>query len=154
MSDKEWIELDPSQYGSMEETERDDSVEITVGLSPYDLPDGVRGYYDNDVKRFVIEFRYLSNDEPLVPSESKEHVTLFLGKNSDRLCRIEVDIDRLKASVVDLKVVIPHEISEAIKGLSRSEKARQRILKNRFKNHRIAAKVLQNRKYDLLSSIR
>ncbi len=49
-----WIRVIPGNYVAL-----GDAIEVGILISPYDIPDGVRGGYDGDLKRFVVEFRYI-----------------------------------------------------------------------------------------------
>ena len=152
MTRQTWIELEPSDLAPQRKTSHN-AVEVVVGLSPFDLPDCVRSFYDQSCDRFVIEFRYL-NDEPLVPERADDYVTFFFGRNSDRLYKIEVDVKSLGAEQVDLKVLVPDEIADAFRKLERSKRFRDTLKRRRFRNHKIAAQVLEDRKAELLSEIK
>jgi hypothetical protein len=101
-----WLELDPSAY-EMPEERSVKGVTFHVFVSPYDLPEAIRGVYDGVRKLFLIQFRYL-NDEPADRHHVAPHVVVSLGRTSHRLHGIEVDVDSLRAEQVCLK------ISEAI----------------------------------------
>jgi hypothetical protein len=95
-----WIEVDP-QAVNLPRTTKLDGVEVTVMMSPYDVPQALRGEYEEKNKRFVIEFRYLG-EEDTRDELYNEHVTLRLGKHSGRLYGIELDVDAMNASWVQL----------------------------------------------------
>ena len=129
-------------------------MEITVGLSPYDLPDGVRGHRDSSSGKFVIEFRYISNDEPVNSESVDDHVTMYLGKNTDRLYRIDVDIEAMDVDKVNLRVVLPQEIADAFEKLDRRRRFREKLKQRRhLRNHRIAAEVLEKSQQELLANV-
>ena len=53
-----WISVKPCNYVTS-----DDSVDIRILTSPYDIPDWLRSGYDDDLDRFVVEFRYMVDEE-------------------------------------------------------------------------------------------
>jgi hypothetical protein len=68
MSD--WIHVDAKQLRQPEprqETHR--GMNLSVHVSPYDIPEAVKGTYDDSSEAFVIHFRYLD-----APSQCKEAV--------------------------------------------------------------------------------
>jgi hypothetical protein len=99
-------------------------------MSPYDVPQALRGRYDKAAKRFVIEFRYLG-DEDTRDESGGEHVVLRLGRNSGRIYGIVLDVDAMKASWVQLILL-------ALK--KREEKHR---LPLRHENYALAGQLLQ-----------
>ncbi len=142
----EWIELEPSSLGRNEH-DQIDGVEIIVGLSPYDVPEAVRGGYDKDIGRFVIEFRYLDDGEERVSDAQEEDVVLLVGEHSKRLYAIHVDVDRLKAEKVGLKVLIP-EVDEAIDKLGRKPQ-----YSGRLSHYEVAKDVISQNSEKLLAGV-
>jgi hypothetical protein len=143
MSD--WLTLNPAALNKARH-EQIRGVEVQVLLSPYDVPEAVRGYYDRHIRRFVIEFRYISGDESLIPDAQDEHITLKIGRNSHRLYRIEIDVDRLKAPAVALKLV--HAVDQAIDRLvQRSRRS------PREGNYEVAKEVILERGNELFQSL-
>jgi len=111
-----WIELDASTISDDERSEVS-GVEIRVGLSPFDIPDGVRGYYDDQRQRFVIEFRYIGNHEEKVAGPKDGHITIMVGKTSGRLYEIHVDIDKVSSQGIKLTLLKP-EVDKALDRLA------------------------------------
>jgi hypothetical protein len=124
-----WIEVDPKAV-NLPKTEKLDGVEVTVMMSPYDVPQALRGRYDDTSRRFVIEFRYLGEEETRDETH-REHVVLRLGKNSGRLYGIVLDVDAMKASWVQLVLL----------ALKEREEMRRRPL--RHENYVLAGQLLQ-----------
>lgn len=93
-----WIPLKPEEIDSKEQT-AGRGVHLELSLSPYDIPERVRGYYSDELKRFVIEFRYI-NDEPLVERKLSDHVTAKEGKSSGRLYDVLVDVDAMNVGLI------------------------------------------------------
>lgn len=98
-----WLKLDAKKYDK-ESSDTENGVEFQLHMSPYDLPDAVRGGYSTDLKRFVIQFKYISA-EPTNEQVVDEHVTFRVGAHSRRLYSIEVDVDSMKADQVALRIV-------------------------------------------------
>jgi hypothetical protein len=98
-----WIYLRPDEI-DLKESEAERGVQLQSSLSPYDIPEQLRGYYSEFLKRFVIEFRYMT-DESLVERKLSDHVTIKEGKNSGRLYDILVDVEAPNV----------HRITEAIR---------------------------------------
>lgn len=94
----EWVRLNAEKL-NMPKRQAVRGADITVRMSPYDVPEAVRGYYDEELKRFVIEFRYIG-DEPFRQKQKGEHITLRMGRHSGRLYGIEVDVGAMKAQRV------------------------------------------------------
>jgi arginyl-tRNA synthetase len=117
-----WIPLDPAELiRSHRETIR--GVQVTVLTSPYDIPEAVRGSYDEPRGCFKIEFKYMAGDEPRVEELVTGHVRLVMGRFSRRLYQIEIDVDKLKAEAVDVRVYAKRQVKKAIDQLTRGSKA-------------------------------
>jgi len=108
-----WIQIDASSLQT-DELRRVAGVEIAIGLSPYDIPSDVRGFYDKELRRFVIEFRYaLGEDEEREELPHSDHVTLFVGKESGCLYEIHLDVDEIGTTSVGLRMRLP-EVNSAL----------------------------------------
>ena len=95
-----WLKLDPQRLEKHEKrASSKDEVHIEVRMSPYDIPDAMRGDYDHGLDRFVIEFRYIG-DEPWQHLDVAEHVVARVGKHSGRIYGLEVNVKALKAKSV------------------------------------------------------
>jgi hypothetical protein len=97
-----WIQIDSSKVDPPTPVNVK-GVEFNVFMSPYDVPRHVRGRFDENLGRFVIEFDYLDT-EPCRRQTLEEHVSVSVGKNSGRLYRIEVDTKAMNAGRVALRV--------------------------------------------------
>jgi hypothetical protein len=100
----EWIEVDQRKLAAPRR-EVVNGVEMQVFVSPYDVPQAIRGAYDDSKHRFAIELKYVGDDEPLESRQPHDNVVMFVGKESGRLKRIEIDVDRLNVSAVALKII-------------------------------------------------
>jgi len=98
-----WI---PVNRGTFEDgkIERFHGVEIKVFISPYDIPEAIGAGYDDKIDRFVIKFRYLS-EEPTYEQKQDDVISLKLGKRSSRICEVIIDMKKVNASEVKLCLV-------------------------------------------------
>lgn len=121
------------------------NVELNVIISPYDVPEGVRGAFDDVLGRFVIEFSYIG-DEPWRRESPDRHLTLRVGKKSNRLYGIEVDVHALKAESVVLRLGVPKLVSSALTRLSSREQSRS-------DNYDLAREVIRRRESELFAQL-
>jgi hypothetical protein len=144
MSEQEspiWIEIDPSKYDEDQAVEQS-GVEFHVFISPYDMPEAVRGDYEPLKDRFVITFKYLGQ-EALKSEALDEEVTLYIGEKSNRLYRIETDVKRLGVNAVVLKV--SRAFDQLLSRLDRKHAPRD--------NFRIAKSVIADNQKKLLAGL-
>ena len=108
----DWINIDPKTIKE-EKLRNIRGVQLNVQLSPYDIPEAVRGYYNKKRKIFVIEFRYLS-DEPTKNKklDKKDNLSLKIGRNSHRLYGIEIDVDAMEVQAVKLKMMVERAMDD------------------------------------------
>lgn len=140
----DWIRVDPREF-DLRSPQRLNNVEINLLVSPYDVPEGVRGAYDESIDRFVIEFRYIG-DEPWRREVPDRHLALRVGRKSNRLYGIEIDVKRLRAESVVLRVQVPELVRSAIEQLVRRPDARR-------DNYNLAKDVIAKRKDELFSQL-
>jgi len=112
----DWLQLDPTKL-NRPRTRKVRGVQINVLLSPYDVPQAVRGNYDQSLQRFVIEFLYLG-DEPWRRDLKDAVITLRIGKNSERLLGIEVNVHCIQAEAVELRMHVAQAVTKAIEHLA------------------------------------
>jgi hypothetical protein len=67
------------------------------------VPEAVRGLVDEKSGRYVIEFRYLT-EEPLKREIRTDIVTLRVGKNSGRLYGVEINTDAMRSAASGVNV--------------------------------------------------
>jgi hypothetical protein len=146
----EWLKLDPRKLNPARR-EQIRGVEVEVFLSPYDVPDAVRGDFDDEVRRFVIEFKYPTGGETLVSSDDDRHVRLFTGRHSGRVYRIEVDVEALEAKAVGLRVHGPKLIEEVDEAIDRA--VRKPDHKVRPVNYAIVRDIIAERSGELFESL-
>lgn len=63
---------------------------VEVMVSPYDVPEAIRVYQPTPAKRWVIEFKYISNEEERVTFEPGVEAKFVLGKFSGRLYELHI----------------------------------------------------------------
>ena len=104
----EWVEV-PSDKLLAPHKEKIKNVELQVFVSPHDVPRRVRGAYDEITNHFVIEFRYIDDDHFDTPHISDDGVvTVFTGAFSGRIGKIDVDVQKVSAQAVSLKIAAIH----------------------------------------------
>lgn len=142
----QWISLSPEKLVA-DTRQQLRGLELNIFVSPHDVPDAVRGYFDQQINRFVIEFRYLA-DERWQAKTQDPFLTLRVGRDSKRLLGIEVDVRALNAQAVGLRLHPPHLITQAIDKL-----AMEPSLARQEDNYRIAKDVIVDRKKELFEAL-
>lgn len=137
-----WLRVDPSTFDPDETVVRR-GVEFHVFLSPYDLPEAVRGRFDSALNRFVVEFRYVT-DEPTASIIADPHVTLLVGASSKRLRQILVDVKGLGATEVALRIERAIDALPQAIGLGKLPTANFTVTRN----------VIQRKQPELLATLR
>lgn len=123
---KKWTPLD-SDFVDTPINEKRKGIHVEISFSPYDIPEAFRGYYCDNVKRFVIEFRYMS-DEPVRNSTLTPHVEAVEGYRSGRLHKLLINVDELDVSEVQLSLSkAVDEVLESPKWKVRSTDERRRV---------------------------
>ncbi len=144
-----WIRVDPHDYDQPHEIGMGDmaDVEVNIFISPFEIPRGVRGYYDQARRRFVIEFKYITREPSEVSAGGPPEVKAVVGKKTGRILGFEIDVDRLQATSVSLRLGAIDQIDQAL------EAVRSRSSLPRRENSRIASKVLHDRSEELFSAM-
>ena len=122
-----WIEINPSEYDE-ETIAQQAGVEFHVFISPYDMPQAVRGGYDANRKLFAIDFKYIG-DEPTERQQLDQYVTMHLGKKTRRLYRIDADVHGLGVTAVGLRLTQAIDQLRAQFGAANSREANLRVAK-------------------------
>jgi len=102
--------------------------------SPYDAPRAVRIERDPHSGRTQIVFLYVLPDEPVVPAAEARGVCLYVGKDTARLYRLEMNVPSLRPQDCLSRV---RDAAAAIDELSHMEK-----LTRRWENYKLARNVL------------
>lgn len=132
---REWILLDPKSLNTQVKPANKSGVSVSVYLSPYDIPEAVRGYFDgDDSKCFVIEFKYMGGEEPMEAANNQQDITLMLGKKSGRLYRIILKPKEFPDGAVNLRLGL---VEQAIGNLAKRPPRKPRV-----GNYKLAREVL------------
>lgn len=97
----EWLRL--GDIKKLPEGAQEPDFVLGVVLSPYDVPDAVRGLRTNE-GRFRIEFRYIDGEEQGKQVKVGPHVMATEGKYSGRLLAMEIDVDAIGANSVGVSI--------------------------------------------------
>lgn len=97
-----WLPIKSDDFDVKSKGKRD-GIHFEVSMSPYDIPQKVRGFFCKNRKRFVIEFKYLT-DEATKQRKLTPEVVASEGIKSGRLYTLEVDIQQLGVDKVSLLV--------------------------------------------------
>ena len=136
-----WLTLDTEDLASFPETKKMiRGREISVVVSPYDVPKAVRSYMDGQTNTLVVEFRYLSNEEPTVEQIS-EGVSVLAGKHSGRIYALRIPQQPSTGNPVHVRL---HTADEAEHAIDRIDRRNTSSL-----NHGMAKRIL-NRLQDQL----
>lgn len=151
---EKWISVAPETVqASQLETVR--GIQVQVFASPHDVPVAVRGAFEEGCDRFVISLKYVDQDDSdLMPEQSEDGViTIFKGRLSGRVERIEVHTKKRNASAVALNIVVPRSTSLIEKVEERLQQLRtsQESLASRL-NYAAVSEALEQSK-DLLAAI-
>ena len=138
-----WIRVNPHDYDQPHEIGMAE-VEVNVFISPFEIPRGVRGFYDEARKRFVIEFKYITREPSELSEGGPPEIRTVVGRKTGRILGFEIDVDRLQATSVSLRL---GAIDQALEAVRRNSSLR------RPENSRIASKVLHDRGEELFSAM-
>ncbi|WP_422353045.1 hypothetical protein [Stenotrophomonas sp. AR026] len=134
----DWVEVDESKYNEVKDAR---SVVIEMNVSPYDVPHQVRGGFDEGQRKFVIEFRYI-DDEELREVKVDDHVHALIGRKSSRVYSLVVDVDAIGVDSVALKMGPPETVRQGASVALGAMPSRLATKKVREKNYKVADKVL------------
>src|SRR3972149_2878972 len=132
-----WLQVNPDAEEFTKRLQTEGSkVKVEFMVSSYDIPEAVRGSYNKENDRFVIEFKYIG-DEPTKAEPQDNYVTFVIGKNSSRLYRIEIDVKALRVEKVELRRKIKDEVRKTLNRLIQKP-----INRLRQDNYRLTQKAL------------
>ena len=105
MSEKssEWVAVRASEIDPPDK-EIDNGIEVNIFLSPFDLPRAIRGSYHKSLDRFIIEFRYVDEEDFAITNE-KENIAFRVGKKSRRLLGLQINTKALGVQRIELNVL-------------------------------------------------
>lgn len=134
----EWININFEDIELIERKRKKKEVktgiQLNLYISPYDIPDAVRGYYDKKNRKFVIEFSYIGK-EKIKDKKLNDDISLGVGINSNRIYKIYIDINYLndsknsKPKTVKLNFIID-KLNSAIDNFSKSIESKYSKLDN------------------------
>ena len=89
---REWADVDYSEINGLkiEKNSANNNVKLKIMLPPSDVPIAWRGNVEG--RQCVIEFKYLSTDEPQYKKNIDRHINFFLGKKSRKIYKMVVDV--------------------------------------------------------------
>lgn len=131
----------PTQFSDTDDQTGGNGIHFNVLTSPYNIPEAVRGYRREQDGRFVIEFRYIDDGEPVETRllKSTPDISVRIGKKSDRLYAIECDIDAMNVNTVSVQLLLP-KVEETFQSLlAKPEEFPEKS------NYESARKVVQDR---------
>ncbi len=154
MAEGRWLRIDPERYDELHEIGmfyRD--LELNIVVSPNDIPDSVRGGYDEEHKKFVIEFKYMVREEYEVDQVSEE-VEVRIGQHSGRILGFEIDVDVLKArSIGRLNLAAPATTAKPFRAVEAAiELVVSRSEATRMENYNVTRRVLQDRQEEVFEA--
>jgi hypothetical protein len=141
----EWIPI--ANLSPRPERRNLQGVRVDLLVSPYDVPSALRGEYLRDKGCFLIEFKYISNEETYEKPEM-ENVTVRLGRNSGRLYAIELNVKALKATSVELRIKIAEELKNVLTHLI--EQPRSQL---RSSNYSMAKEAVEMHQEEILQTV-
>lgn len=147
-----WVKVQSSNYDEPHEIGLEMGIDVDLFLSPYQIPQKVRGSYDPSSGRLLIEFRYMV-DEAYHVERIADHVWARLGDHSGRVVGFEVDVDQLRASSVTLSV--PEPANDAYDALVRTWQSwtAQSVAGANVENYHVTAKVLADKHDEVLEGL-
>lgn len=142
MTTAPWIQIDnPLSVRSEAPTQ----VEFRFLVPPHEVPQAVRGGFDKQINKFVIEIRYL-DDEDFKRTVIDSIVSLRIGKKSRRLLGIELDTTKAGVAKIQFEVhELEQEIEKALDKLVRDEGGREQ------KNYSMAKNAIESKRALLLN---
>lgn len=145
-----WIKLNPSRINKLRDREFN-GIHIQVMVAPYDVPTAVRGSLDSPTKTFNIAFKYSGEEETESSDAQHDGIQLFIGKDSKRLYRIEIDLQSLKPESIGLTVFVQTVSSKIIQAIN--ELANRQKLPVRSGNYDLAKDVIAENQDSLLGEL-
>lgn len=96
------IRVDRRQLDLTQE-EGSNGVRIRLIASPYDIPESVSAEYSENEQKLVISFEYLA-DETCERFRHNSYVEIEVGKRSDRIHKVIVDVNSIDAEEVAVAI--------------------------------------------------
>ena len=148
MSEPRWISVDPNRYDEPHEVGMAD-LEMHIFISPFDIPRRVRGYFDEKRDLFVIEFKYITREPTKKKKIGPEGVVTIVGKRTGRILGFHIDVNRLSATSVALRL---SAVQKAIKAVRGEHEPPSKPWPSRIQlNSHVADQVLQDSKDEVFA---
>lgn len=109
----EWVRVSADEFAASE-TRNIRGVAVEVFVSPFDLPDRVRGEYDPQNRQFVVEFGYIDAPERDTRRRKEDHITVVQGRNTGRIQKILLDVDAMNAEKVQIQIRAAAKVIEKL----------------------------------------
>lgn len=142
-----WIPVTFNANTKPEIRDLQDGVRVNVLVSPYDIPEAVRGYLAPDQKTFIIEFKYISSED-FLEQVLEPGVVIAIGRNSKRLYAIKLTVKAFQTDKVRLRLGVAETLSNAMTHLIEAP-----ISEMREKNYRLAKDVIDKNESLLLQTV-
>lgn len=130
----QWIRLDRNKLSKPENIPLN-GVLIGVQLSPWDVPDGVKGYHDKEEDRFRIDFRYSDSESEKRVGSRNDEINLLVGRYSGKIISILVETEKTGVDAVML----------AVERLSKGSFNKRREPLNARRNRELVTGVLRSK---------
>ncbi len=115
-----WISINPTEIQKQKSTEVM-GINVNVFLPPSHVPNAVRGYFNESHHTFIVEFKYIGDQESLKDVLSEDGVIkLYVGRSSGRIFKIVVDMKTAKVREVQVKIGRALDINNDINPTNRS----------------------------------
>lgn len=126
---KHCFAFDPSSLAPIE-IRKIKGVDVKVSFSPYDVPERV--CIDEEGQRGLVEFEY-PGEESLVKKEINRYTILWVGEHSERIHRIEIDLQGVRNETSGISLSL---FSAATAAIEAAKKAKSTLAKRYDLNQR------------------
>ncbi len=103
LNSSSWIDVPKPRTKRAPVPYRGSKAEHRVSASPYSVPVAIRGKYDTNNQKFIIEFKYIA-DERTTKQKINPDVSFDIGVNSKRIYSIYVDTKRKNNNQINIVV--------------------------------------------------
>lgn len=151
MSGARWIRVSPGRYNEPGEVRLDITEEGASFISPFDIPRYVRGHYDEDRRRLMIEFEYIGRERvKKIKSEGPLKVTTSIGRKTGRIFGFDIEIPVLDATTFErCHDAVDHAISD-VRRIARQEEP----WSSRRLSPQVVGRVLEDSKNAVFAGVR
>jgi len=135
-----WINPERLETAQLQGVKEVEGIDLTVSLSPYDLPSAIIGEYEQEAKDFVISLEYMDDEPRRLAHTNAEGIHAYVGKYSGKILRISIPIDHPpldRAAFISLEPTFLHAIDEIDRAQPRARlnhRAAKYLIQTEFKN--------------------